>query len=377
MKLTRISLGVMAACTIFTPFLANSAGLSMSQLATTKSVATAGAANVTNSSDSSATISNAAALSGIEERSYVSGAQYTNVFNQFTRDDTGESTEASKGLIAPHASYAKRLNEESVFGISLHSAGGLGVEYSNGVGANPINAISENAITVVDITSGISYAINDKLSLGASLILQYMKVDVIGGMNTQLEELATGDSIAPSFALSTHYELSDSTHLGMQYRHKTDHEIDVDTSLDINPTAALSWVTSVDMGLKHQLSEQTALMVNAKFENWEDHDDKYTWTYSVGLGAEHKLDKLTIYGGASYDSSPVSENDRDVLLPVDEQWRIGFGGEYELESGNKLGLAYQYQNNGTADISANNGLLQPTGSYEDNRIHFVTVSYRH
>ncbi|MEZ9417227.1 long-chain fatty acid ABC transporter, partial [Vibrio sp. 10N.286.49.E1] len=48
-----------------------------------------------------------------------------------------------------------------------------------------------------------------------------------------------------------------------------------------------------------------------------------------------------------------------------------------LESGNKLGLAYQYQNNGTADIAADNVTLQPTGSYEDNRIHFVTLSYRH
>ncbi len=377
MKLTRIYLSVISACTAFTPFLVNSAGLSMSQLATAKSVATAGAANVTNSSDSSATISNAAALSGIEASSYISGAQYINVFNQFTRDDTGASSEASKGLIAPHASYAKRLNEESVFGISLHSAGGLGVKYSNGVGANPINLISENAITVVDATGGISYRVTNKLSLGASLILQYMKVDVIGGVNTNLKELATGDNIASSFALSSYYELSESTHLGMQYRHKTDHEIDVETSLDINPTAALSWITSVDMGLKHALSEQSALMINAKFENWEDYDDKYRWTYSLGLGAERQINKLTIYAGASYDSSPVSENNRDVLLPVDEQWRVGFGGEYELDSGNQLGLAYQYQNNGAADISADNELLQPTGSYENNRIHFVTVSYRH
>ncbi|MEZ9721986.1 OmpP1/FadL family transporter [Vibrio splendidus] len=377
MKMTQVALNVVVACATLSPFWVNSAGLSMSQIATTKSVATAGAANVTNSSDSSATISNAAALSGIEDRSYVSGAQYINVFNQFTRDDSGESTEASKGLIAPHASYAKRVNKKAVLGISLHSAGGLGAEYSNGVGANPINAISENAIAVVDITTGVSYQVTDKLSLGASLILQYMKIDVVGGVNTQLEELATGDSVAPSFALSSYYTLSDNTHLGLQYRHKTDHEIDIETSLDVNPTANLSWVTSIDLGLKHALSKQTDVMVNAKFENWEDYDDKYTWTYSVGVSAAHKMDKFTIYGGASYDSSPVNENERDVLLPVDQQWRIGFGSEYELESGNKLGLAYQYQNNGTADITAANVTLQPTGSYEDNRVHFVTLSYRH
>lgn len=68
MKMTQVALNVVVACATLTPFWVNSAGLSMSQIATTKSVATAGAANVTNSSDSSATISNAAALSGIEDR---------------------------------------------------------------------------------------------------------------------------------------------------------------------------------------------------------------------------------------------------------------------------------------------------------------------
>lgn len=377
MKLTKVSLGVVSVCVAFTPFLANSAGLSMSQLATTKSVATAGAGNVTNSTDSSATISNAAAMSGIEDSSYVSGAQYINVFSEFTRNDTGASTESSNGIVAPHASYAKRLNEESVFGISLHSTGGLGVEYSNGVGADPINALSENAITVVDITSGISYQLSDKLSVGGSLILQYMNINVLGGLNSEGDELINGDSIAPSFSLSSYYALTEQTNIGVQYRHSTDHDMDVETSLGINPVAKLSWVTSLDMGLQHSLTEKTSLMFNTRFENWEEYDDKYDWTYSVGVGMEHKLDRLTIYGGASYDSSPVSESDRDVLLPVDQQWRVGVGGEYALASGNQLGIAYQYQNNGTADISADNGLLQPTGDYENNRIHFVTISYRH
>lgn len=377
MKLKKVSLGVVSAFAAVTPFLADSAGLSMSQLATTKSVATAGAGNVTNNTDSSATISNAAAMSGIGDSSYVSGAQYINVFSELTRNDTGATTESSNGLIAPHASYAKRLSEKSVFGISLHSTGGLGVKYSNGVGADPVNALSENAITVVDITSGISYQLSDKLSVGGSLILQYMNISVSGGLNSQEDELINGDSIAPSFSLSSYYELTEKTNIGMQYRHQTDHDMDVETSLGTNPVVKLSWVTSVDMGLKHALTEKTSLMFNTRFENWEDYDDKYDWTYSVGAGVEHKLDRLTIYGGASYDSSPVSESDRDVLLPVDQQWRLGVGGEYALSSGKQLGVAYQYQNNGTAAISADNGLLQPTGDYEDNRIHFVTVSYRH
>ncbi|MGR5445699.1 hypothetical protein ACPV47_12415 [Vibrio jasicida] len=67
-----LAVGAFSACT-------NAAGLNMSQLATTKSVATAGAGNVTNAWDSSATVSNPAALSQIKQSSYQIGGQYIDV----------------------------------------------------------------------------------------------------------------------------------------------------------------------------------------------------------------------------------------------------------------------------------------------------------
>nr|WP_306416371.1 MULTISPECIES: outer membrane protein transport protein [unclassified Vibrio] len=89
------------------------------------------------------------------------------------------------------------------------------------------------------------------------------------------------------------------------------------------------------------------------------------------------MDRWTLYTGTSIDSSPVSKEKRDVLLSVDKQWRIGIGAEYLLDSGRQLGVAYQYQNNGEAEINADNGIIQPTGDYSDNRIHFLTISYRY
>lgn len=375
MKLNQTTLAVLAvgafsSCT-------NAAGLSMSQLATTKSVATAGAGNVTNTLDSSATVSNPAALSQIKQSSYQIGGQYINVFSTFTREDNGATTESSKGLIAPHLSYAKRMDENTVLGASLHSAGGLGVDYSNGVSADPINLISENAISIVNLTAAMSYQLSDKLSIGGSAILQHASIDVVGGINSSSDKLASGTSIAPTFAVSAFYLMSDQTSIGAQYNHSSDHEFEVSSSTGLDPTIELSWVRSFDVGIHHSLSQSTAILLNAKIENWHDYNAEYDMTYSLGLGLQKKLDRWTVYTGASIDSSPVSKEKRDVLLPVDKQWRIGVGAEYLLDSGRQLGLAYQYQNNGEAEINAGNGIIQPTGDYTDNRIHFLTMSYRY
>lgn len=364
---------ILSACSSYV----NSAGLSMSQLATAKSVATAGTGNITNTSDSSATISNAAALASIEDSAYQLGAQYIDVFSTFTRQDNQMSTDSSKGLVAPHLSYAKRVNEDFVVGTSLHSAGGIGVDYSNGVSADPINLLSENAISIINLTFAVSYQLSDKLAIGGSAIAQHANIDVVGGINQTSDTLASGTSVAPTFALSTFYRINDKTKIGAQYNHSSDHELEIDSSLGLPPNMELSWVRSVDVGIHHSITDTTALMVNAKIENWRDYNPKYDMTYSLGLGLEHKLNRWTIYSGASIDSSPVSQENRDVLLPIDKQWRLGAGAEYLLGSGHQLGLAYQYQNNGVAEISANNGIVQPTGQYSDNRIHFLTTSYRY
>ncbi|CAK3047125.1 hypothetical protein VCRA2122O339_30198 [Vibrio crassostreae] len=79
----------------------------------------------------------------------------------------------------------------------------------------------------------------------------------------------------------------------------------------------------------------------------------------------------------SGDTSPLDNHNRDVLLPLDQQWRIGVGAERKISSDLHLGLSYQYQDLGHGEINADSGLFQPSGSYSTNRVHFITLSLRH
>ncbi|MCF7485404.1 outer membrane protein transport protein [Vibrio sp. A2-1] len=352
--------------------LAHAGGLNLSQIATTKSVGTAGAGNVT-ANDASAVITNAAGLSAIEESAWILGVQYLDVETTFVRDDNSASTTGSSADVLPHLSYASRLNDQWVVGAALHAAGGTGVEYSHGVGAHPALLIKENSISALNLTSSLSYQVSEQLSLGGSLILQHAALETQALNGRELQ----GDSLDLGFGLSLNHHISDNTQLGVSYQGQFDHDLSLDNANAFGISSELTWIRSLNLGLKHSLNEDLNLLLSSNIETWQDYDDKYSTTYSLGVGVEYTYEDWLLYSGLSGDTSPVSSQNRDVLLPLDKQWRIGFGAEKKISNDLHLGLSYQYQDLGHGEINADSGLFQPSGSYSTNRVHFITLSLRH
>ncbi|ABV87051.1 OmpP1/FadL family transporter [Shewanella pealeana] len=356
----------------------SAAGLGLSQIGTAESVATAGAANVTNNRDASAVVTNPAALSGITDSSTVIGVQYLDVKSEFEREAMGEGTTGTAGQFMPHLSYAKRLNDDWVAGIAMHSPGGLGMSYDNGVAGGPANIINENNIAIVNITASASYQLNDKLSLGASVIAQYADLQIDLFQGTEQANTIAGNNWTPSFALGAMYQLSDSTNLGLTYNYGGKHELALATHLPEPQSMDVNWPQSVDLGIEHQLTSDLTLMMSANWQQWSRYNDKYTDTWGAGMALSYQLNEWTLQSGLSFDSSPLDSADRDVVLPLDKQWRFGLGALKTLDSGSVLGIAYQYQSLGDGHIDGTtNGSLnpiQPQGFYSENRIHFITVS---
>ncbi|USD62823.1 outer membrane protein transport protein [Vibrio sp. SCSIO 43140] len=352
-------------------FNAHAAGLATSQIATVESVGSAGVAGVTNHRDASATITNPAALSGIDTSSAVVGIQYVNVQSEFARQYSELSTESRGALWVPNLSYARRLNEDSVVGLSLHSPGGLGVDYSNGVSANPLNLLESNQISVVNLTAAASHQMTERLALGASVIAQYASLEMVTkGGNIK------GDSISPTFGLSAFYQATDTINLGVNYVHNTQHSVSPNQNLIGD--AAINWPASLDLGISKALSENVTLQANVGWQSWSNYDDGYQDTFSTGVAIRYTRESWLYYSGVSYDSSPVEAHQRDTLLPLDEQWRIGLGAEKQLSSGSKVGVAYQYQHLGQGEITSSDyQVFRPNGQYDSNRVHFVTLSYRY
>jgi long-chain fatty acid transport protein len=113
-------------------------------------------------------------------------------------------------------------------------------------------------------------------------------------------------------------------------------------------------------------------MVSANWQQWSRFGESYDDTYGAGVALSYQFDSWTLHSGFSADTSPLSSDDRGYALPLDQQWRLGIGAEKKLKNGMNLGLAYQYQSLGDAEITGNSGL--PNGEYSNNRVHFITGS---
>ncbi len=74
--------------------------------------------------------------------------------------------------------------------------------------------------------------------------------------------------------------------------------------------------------------------------------------------------------GVTYDTSPVSENDRTPDLPMDRQIRVAIGAQHEWSETVTVGAAFEWANYGSAPI--NNTLL--IGDYSRNEIFFFAIN---
>ena len=98
--------------------------------------------------------------------------------------------------------------------------------------------------------------------------------------------------------------------------------------------------------------------------NW---DDTYGFHFGVRVRGQGPW---TYYSGAAYDSSPVGSSDRTPDMPMDQQFRIAFGVQYDRDEKRRMGGAITFADYGKAKI--NNPIL--VGEYDDNFIVFASFN---
>ncbi|MCE2572890.1 OmpP1/FadL family transporter [Motilimonas eburnea] len=357
------------------------AGLSLSQIGTAKSVATAGVASVTTRGDSAASVLNPAGIASISDTAWQVGIQVIDVRADF--DNNFGSASSSETLPVPHISYAKRINSDIVLGGAIHAPGGLGLTYENGFwGVGNRAVIDKTEIALVDATFAVGYEVNENLVVGIGLIARYgaMKLDLF--QQGQLsKELSDGD-IAPAFNLGLQYQNPQGWTLGLSYRSGSKHALDFGSSPSV--PEEIRWPQIVDAGFDIPLTLYTSLMASVNWQDWSETGDgfgyNYEDTYGFGLAIEHHYQDWVLMTGVSFDSSPIeSPLDRTLDLPLDKQWRLGLGAEKQIWGDKYIGIAYQYSDLGSAEVerpSTGSGYLV-RGSFSQNYAHFIALSLRY
>ena len=361
-------------------------GIRLHEVATFDSVSSAGAANATQSRDASAAITNPAGLSQIEDSSYSVGLMSISGGWRFEgeRVDITEpvpvKSKGSADSLTPSLAYARRVNDRWVLGASVHGEGGLGLTYKNGMAG--LGLVDDVSSEVAQFNFAAAYQANDQLSLGAALVVQHLMVDgaLLGDLGHKVE--LEGNDTNVGVKLSVNYQLSDNTLLAANYQPETRHKASVKLSgnnLRQKTDMKVNWPATLDLGFSHRLNDVVSINGQLSYEQWSQYGDAsdrdYDDVFGVALSANWQRGLYRYQAGARYDTQMMSAKHMTPDLAVGDVWAIGLGVERTLNSGHRVGLAYEYRNFVTSEMSfdvVGNDTVR--GEYDYNRLHMISLS---
>jgi long-chain fatty acid transport protein len=309
----------------------------LSEFGSPSSLGTAGVGSTVNTSGADAAWTNPAGMTGMDEDTLMTGLM---VMSPEVRFDSsvataggGDGGNASEVAAIPSVFYTRVLSEEARFGVSFVVVGGGGVDYGdNFTGRYSIQNVE---MGMMALTPSFGYKVNDDLSLGIGISAIYTTLDQDIAINTPgpddgQAKFEDFDDWGYQGILSLNYQLTTDTLLGVLYRSEADVELEGDLKLEGLPPPTgkqdtdLDWVNPqwLEVGLRHQLDDESTLMFNAGWQDWSEFSDntitisalgvtdvvERNWddTYHAGAAWIQRLDTESFYTLAvSYESYTV------------------------------------------------------------------------
>jgi len=274
--------------------------------------------------------------------------------------------------------------------------------------------VQKGVLVGVSVLPTVSCKVNDWLAVGAGLNAMYGVLDSQMAVNNgpgwsrgdgqlKLDDRNWGFGANAGVLV----KLSDQTRVGASYisRVKLDFSTTPEWS-NLRPAldALLNRSGQLDLGVTvpqqvmagvyHDLNSQWSLMCDAGWQNWAAFgqptvavtaenttsltlNNDYLNTWHLAGGAEYRCHPdWTFTGGVSYDSSPMTDANRTLTLPLGSTWRFGLGALWQVSKKVNLGAAYELLWNGDLSVDQNRGPLagRVAGTYEGSYIMVVALN---
>ena len=287
-----------------------------------------------------------------------------------------------KGQAIPTGYVTHQVNDNLWLGFAMSVPYGMGTEYDKNWWGQHRGTNAK--IYTFDINPNIAWKVNDLISVGAGVSVQYAKADLGMGIMQGIHGEIDADSWDWGFNLGLMISPTDTLRFGLAYRSAIEHNAEGDFNLSVNspmqfgltlPSSATvktpdtvmltgTWEATPDLRLsglirwanwsnfdtltiKNDTSGLTGLlgslgsigvtlpgsvtqMLGALGQydiqnKWQD-----TWLFSVG--ADYRInDAFTVRGGIAYETSPIDDQTtRMAVIPDTDRLWLSLGATYHF-----------------------------------------------
>ncbi|MDH0748248.1 outer membrane protein transport protein [Pseudomonas sp. GD03842] len=339
-------------------------------------------------------------------------------------DASGSRAGTNKGDMVPFTAvpmgfYVNPVDDHWAFGLGVYAPYGLITDYESSFQGQ--NFGSKSIVKVVTFQPTISYAFNDKVSIGfgptinrisgaleSTLNVSGLTLPATGRPSGDGRIQVKGDDVGYGFNAGILVQATDSTSLGLTYHSKVTYKLDghteVRTGAGVPPQilgsgrydAKLSLDTpeSVDFSITQKLDDAWKVYAGATWTRWsrlqditvrnsgvtraggvaapalvgtitEEQNWHDTWAYAVGTS--YQLNKQWVLRtGLTFDQSPTNNTDRSPRIPTGDRTIFSVGAGYSPTDDITIDVAYSYLDEETVKVNRTNALGQRYSSKYDN-----------
>ena len=282
----------------------------------------------------------------------------------YTTQRLGTDNGGDAGVVTPIASsaYVHDFGSDRwSAGIGLVPLAGAGLDYNDTwVGRYQTTEVE---LTLLALAPTLAYKVTDELSVGVTVQGYYSDLEVKTAVPRLFadrpdgEAKIDGDDMDVGFTLGAMYEPSERTRFGLFYQSELKPQYDGDlktnpANLEVNTNLELNFAEYVRFAVHQDMDERWGVDFTVGFDNWSSLGNvpvntesrgvalpaKWKDTYHYAWGAQYKWDKdWTLTGGVSYDTNPVSPQNRNAMLPADATFRYAAGARYALSDSLTVG----------------------------------------
>jgi long-chain fatty acid transport protein len=289
--------------------------------------------------------------------------------------------------LVPGSYFSYQIRPDLWLGMSVNAPFGLSVSFPDYWAGR--NYSGDTTLSTYNAVPTIAYRINNWISIGAGVQIQYAHADLttglpINGVGTPgLAALGNqfninGNGWGFGFTAGVTLTPTPTTTIGLGYRSAINQKINGTLSLPAGPaftpaagstpgsvSTTLNLPDIVSLGIRQRLDAQWTLLGTAEWSNWSrigtatalqpsgaaativnipvalpfQYQDG--WFFSAGVEYVW-TDRLTVRGGVGYEISPITDQVRTPRLPDNDRIWLSAGATWEIWKGFSANLAYSH-----------------------------------